>query len=84
MEKIFSKKDAYLAMFSFLEGYYRQTEDDGVGSLLSGMCLMDDGMPMDQAYWLDWERAVENALNHTVDAGVRFSGNPFIPTGDKK
>jgi hypothetical protein len=76
MEKVLSKKDAYLAMFSFLEGYYRRTGANEVGSLLSGMCLMGDGMPMDQAYWFEWERAIESALNGTVDAEVRLSGNP--------
>jgi len=67
-EKVLSKKDAYLAMFSFLNDYYIRTRSDEIGSLLSGMSLLGDDMPMDRAYWHEWERAVENSLNGMVDA----------------
>ena len=76
MSKNLTKKDAYLAMFSFLEDYYARTKSDEIGSLLSGMCLMHDGMPMDPAYWSEWERAVQNTLEGRVDAEVRFSEAP--------
>jgi len=72
MSKTLTPKDAYLAMFSFLEEYYMRTKSDGVGSLLSGMCLLSDGMPMDQAYWSEWECAVQKALEKKVDAEMRF------------
>jgi hypothetical protein len=73
MSKTLTSKNAYLAMFSFLEEYYMRTKSDEIGSLLSGMCLMNDGIPMDQAYWSEWERAVQKALEKQVDAGARFS-----------
>ena len=74
MSKNLSKKNAYLAMFSFLEDYYARTNSGEIGSLLSGMCLMTDGMPMDRAYWDEWERAVQKALDGGVDAGARGIG----------
>ncbi|MDR2155013.1 MAG: hypothetical protein LBE78_08320 [Burkholderiaceae bacterium] len=75
MNKTLTSKDAYLAMFSFLEEYYMRTKSNEVGSLLSGMCLMNDGMPMDQAYWSEWECAVQRALEKQVNAEARFSKN---------
>ena len=73
MAKCLTEKEAYLAMFSFLEDYYNRTHSDDVGSLLSGMCFMNDGMPMDSAYWHEWKHSVQKALENEVDAEVRFS-----------
>lgn len=66
-------REAYLAMFSFLEDYYNRTKSDEVGSLLSGMCLMTDGEPMDVAYWDEWEQAVKKAVSGEVDAEMRLT-----------
>ncbi len=65
--------EAYKAMFSFLEEYYKRTGSDDVGSLLSGMCLMVDGAPMDKAYINEWQEAISRVLNDTVDVEVRFN-----------
>ncbi|MGD8327707.1 MAG: hypothetical protein PVF65_12415, partial [Sphingomonadales bacterium] len=59
MTKNLTEIEAYLAMFSFLEEYYERTGADEIGSLLSGMCLMGDGMPMDSAYWREWKAAIQ-------------------------
>lgn len=75
IEKDLTKEEAYLAMFSFLEDYYERTNSDEIGSLLSSMCLMTDGMPMDQAFWDEWEQAVQKALKEDVDAEAKFSKN---------
>lgn len=72
-EKI-SQMEAYLAMFSFLEENYKRTEASAIGSLLRGMHLMDDGMPMERSYWDEWQAAVRNVTSGDVDATVRFSG----------
>lgn len=74
MTKTLTEKDAYLAMFSFLEDYYNRTKSDEIGSMLSGMCLMNDGRPMDGAYWDEWKQSVQKSLNGLVDAEVRLSG----------
>ncbi len=68
-----TEKEAYLAMFSFLEDYYNRTKLDEIGSLLSGMCIMSDEMPMDKAYWYEWKKAVQKSRDGKVDAEVRFS-----------
>lgn len=67
-----TQREAYAAMFSFLENYYEQTSSDTVGSLLSGLCLMIDGMPMDMAYWVEWEEAVQKSLENKVNMKVEF------------
>ncbi len=72
MTKVLTEKEAYLAMFAFLEDFYNRTKSDEIGSLLSGMCLMGDGMPMDSAYWHEWEQSVQKALCDEVDAGMRL------------
>jgi hypothetical protein len=53
-----TQTQAYLAMFDFLRRYYAQTNSDDVGSLLGGMSLLDDGSPVDAAYWPDWLASV--------------------------
>ncbi|MEP1921417.1 MAG: hypothetical protein ABJJ43_00190 [Ekhidna sp.] len=73
MAKILTEKEAYLAMFSFLEDYYLRTKSDEIGSILSGMCLMNDGEPMDAAYWEEWEQSIQKALSGKVDAEVRLN-----------
>ncbi|WP_221931610.1 hypothetical protein [Palleronia caenipelagi] len=66
-----------MAMFSFLEDYYSRTQSDEIGSMLSGLCLMSDGNPMDPAYWDEWEQAVQKALNGDVDAEMRLDKKPL-------
>lgn len=63
-------------MFSFLEVYYLRTKSDEIGAMLSSMCLLSDGMPMDSAYWDEWEEAVQKAVNGQVDADMRLSLDP--------
>lgn len=74
MNEKMTKKQAYLAMFSFLEDYYERTRSDEIGSILSGMCLTKDAMPMDIAYWDEWEQAVKKSLDGHVDAEMRLTG----------
>lgn len=73
MAKHLSDKQAYLAMFSFLEDYYNRTKSDEIGAMLGAMCLTNDGMPMDIAYWHEWQEAVGKALAGSVDAEMRLS-----------
>lgn len=49
-EKVLTRKEAYLAMFSFLDEYYQVNRIDAIGSFLSSMSLMADGEPMDIAF----------------------------------
>ena len=67
------EKDAYLAMFSFLENLYKETESDDLGKLLGSMCLLGDGSPADPAIWNDWLAALERLQNGEVDASFRLN-----------
>lgn len=75
-KKILSDRQAYAAMFSFLENYYRSTNADEIGSLLGSMSIVSDGLPLDRALWDDWKSAVEKSINDEVDVGLQLTGSP--------
>lgn len=56
-----SEKEAYAAMFAFLENHYRLTESDDLATLLSSMSLLPDGSTADPAIQEDWLYALEQA-----------------------
>jgi len=65
-------KQAYLAMYLFLEGYYERTNSDDLAGLLGGFQLLKDGVPADSAAWQDWLEAInkiisEDCSNNTAD-----------------
>jgi hypothetical protein len=51
-------KQAYLAMYLFLETEYERVPSDEIGGLLGSLQLTVDGMPMDPGAWQDWLDAV--------------------------
>jgi hypothetical protein len=55
-------KQAYAAMYHFLEQHWKRTNTLEVGDLLSIMSLLPDGLPADPAINNDWRKAVEYAL----------------------
>ncbi len=59
-----TKLEAFLAMTKFLEGYYQRTSSDDVGSLLSGMQILQDGDTADSAAWYDWIESVKKVLKN--------------------
>jgi hypothetical protein len=63
-------KQAYLAMYSFLESHYQRSKADDVGALLGSMSLLPDGMPADPAIASDWRLAVQSALSGSVDTSL--------------
>lgn len=65
-------KEAYAAMYAYLEEYYARTGSDDIGSLLGGMSLLSDGSPADPAAWEDWECAVRRVANEKVDTSIVF------------
>jgi hypothetical protein len=69
-----TEKEAFLAMFAFLEGYYETTKSDDVGGLLGGLSLLGDGSTADPAYWQEWQEAIQKVKNGRVDARVRLGG----------
>ena len=60
-------KEAYAAMFAFLEQRYNWTKSDAIGSMLGDMSLLSDGGTADPATWGDWLKCVEAAKNGKVD-----------------
>lgn len=66
-------RQAYLAMYSFLDDYYQRTKSDDVGSLLGSMSLLVDGTPADPAIEGEWSTAVQSALSGGVDAALRLT-----------
>lgn len=50
--------ELYDAGFLFLESLYRKNETvDDLASILGGMVRTSSGVPMEQAYWVDWMRS---------------------------
>ncbi|MGD1901946.1 MAG: hypothetical protein ACFB9N_06875 [Geitlerinemataceae cyanobacterium] len=56
-------KEAYLAMYEFLNDFYDRTKSDEVGGLLGEMSLLGDGSTADPAAWEDWLRCIEKIEN---------------------
>ena len=56
-----TKKEAYMAMFYYLEHLYDMSPSDEIAGYLGSMELQDDGIPADQAVWHDWLAAIEKA-----------------------
>lgn len=63
-----SARDAYRAMFLFLETYYDRSGSGELGDPLSGMAINEDGQPMDPAAWGDW-LAADSAVIESPDPG---------------
>jgi hypothetical protein len=59
--KSLSEREAYAAMFGFLEHRYRLTESDELGALLGSMSLLPGGGTADPAIWDDWLTAIREA-----------------------
>ena len=56
-----SIRQSYLAMFELLDGFYQDTKDDCLGSLLGGFnpSLFINSNSADSAAWLDWMNSVK-------------------------
>jgi hypothetical protein len=59
---VLTDKQAYTAMFRFLEGLYERTKSADLGGFLGGMSLLADGSTADPAVAEDWRQAVEYAV----------------------
>ncbi len=61
-----NEKQAFLAMFYFLDDYYDKTSSDEIGSLLGDLSLLPDGKPADPAAWEDWKKAVRKVFTTSL------------------
>jgi len=57
-----TEKQAYLAMFYYLENLYELTSSDDLGGFLGSMMMLKDGTPADPACWSDWQKAIHKVL----------------------
>jgi hypothetical protein len=65
-------REAYEAMFAFLEKFYCNTGSDDVGSLLGSMSMLSEGGTADPAMWGEWEAAIRKAKQGQVDIELRI------------
>ena len=75
MERKLTIREAYQAMYTFLEQYYQLTHADEIGAMLGGMSTLQDGGTADPAFWEDWLLAVERATNGQVESQFRPDDN---------
>jgi hypothetical protein len=61
-----SVREAYLAMYAFLERQRDQTSSDDLGALLGSMSLLPDGGTADPALWGEWLEDVARARREAV------------------
>ena len=67
-----TNKQAFLAMYAFLEEYYESTNSDDIGGLLGSMSLLPDGGSADAAVQDEWNEAVEKVLNGQVNGKLEI------------
>ena len=71
-EKV-TKREAFLAMYAFLESYYSLTNSDDVGGLLGGMSVLPDGSCVDPAVLEEWEESVQKVMAGKVNAQLQLT-----------
>lgn len=65
-----NEKQAYAAMYSFLEHWYSLTASDDIGNLLGSLSTLPDGATMDSALCSDWLAAVDRSVQGLVSTEV--------------
>lgn len=65
-------KDAYLAMYAFLETYYERTRSEDVAALLADIGLLAHGGPADSAVLIEWRDALDRVAAGRIDAKRRL------------
>ena len=63
-----TKKEAFLAMYSFLEHEHEVSKSNDIGGLLGSMSLLQDGGTADPAVMQDWENAIKKVKARKVNA----------------
>ncbi|QRK10625.1 hypothetical protein JQX13_11370 [Archangium violaceum] len=67
MEDKITIKEAYVAMYAYLERLYDMTGSNDLGGFLGSMSLLEDGTPAEPGVWNEWMRAVQQARNGQID-----------------
>ena len=69
--KILTLKEAYRAMYFFLNNLYQNTKSDDLGGFLGDMSLVEDS-PADPALWEDWLIAIKKAQDNSESIDLKF------------
>ncbi len=72
MDSQLTTKEAYVAMYLFLEELFTKYGYDQLGGILGGMSLLEDGDTADPAYWHDWLRMVDKCRGEHPDIGLHL------------
>ncbi len=67
-----TEKEAYAAMFTFLEQLYNWTKSDDIGGLLGDMSILPNGDTADPAIWHEWLECLSKAKQGKVDTSFRL------------
>lgn len=72
MPETLTVRQAYTAMYAYLEHLYQMTNSDDLGGFLGGMSFLPDGATADPAVWDDWLDAVKKAEAGDVNTDSRI------------
>jgi len=61
-EKFMNQSEAFLAMYDFLEKYWKRGASEEFAILLGSMSLQPDGKCADPALWNDWIESVQSVI----------------------
>ena len=67
-----TEKEAYAAMYAYLDTVYDRTKSDDLGGLLGDMSTVGDGETADPAVWHEWLECVEQVKQNKVDTSLKF------------
>ncbi|HEX4352444.1 MAG TPA: hypothetical protein VHZ95_06010 [Polyangiales bacterium] len=72
LDETLTVRQAYEAMFVFLEEIWRRTRSPELGSMLGDMSLLGDGGTADPAVWVEWQAAVHEAKQGRANIDLRL------------
>ena len=73
MEESLSYKEAYLAMFNFLDELSSKFGNDAeIGGILGSMSFLNDEKPVDPSFWKIWLEAIERAKLGNSDISLKL------------
>lgn len=58
-----TEKEAYQAMFMFLDHFYSETNSDDLAWMLGSMSFLEDGSTADAAMWEIWLESIDKIKN---------------------
>lgn len=73
MEESLSYREAYVAMFNFLDELSSKFGNDAeIGGILGSLSFLNDEKPIDQSFWKLWVESVERAKRDDSDINLKL------------